>query len=475
MKKLLSTLLCLSVMTGIVPTVASAKSEPIFIEKGAENWSKTVISGDINDDGKLNVADAVILQKCLMDNYSYDEYKEIESSRLDINFDGVFDVFDLVQMRQTVLHPENAPVQTWAIDSFESDSVFESHNLIEDGNQVFTTYGDMSGYLSTIMSDGDMQKFTDRYDETFFEENNLILQPFTQSFGEGGFYEIAGVERFNSTQILNKNVNGIAFVLNSDYEYNEGLYPAVNTNLLAQITVPKCQSSADDMTVYADSSHFFRDLPDRYSYTDGNHELVFIHDSRGLHHHATDVYIKNDDGSFTYVADMFDFDFPEDHEGLSGENYNIYFRADCFVIDYYSHKIQSSYDGEDVIEIDGSETSYLSPDGTSKLHFIPHHYSGNFNSGDIGRETSIDIYLEESDGHLKHLGDLQTEYRNMPFTEDGEWSVDTNGNSVFGNGETYSVTWLDDAVTLSWKDGSWTAVTTVPFENSGYEIAYTPH
>ncbi|MDE6666633.1 MAG: dockerin type I repeat-containing protein, partial [Ruminococcus sp.] len=97
MKKLLNTLLCLSVMTGIVPTIAGAVEEPIYINDGAENWSKTVISGDVNDDGKLSIADAVILQQCLMNSYSPDDDFELDESKLDINFDGVFDIFDMVQ------------------------------------------------------------------------------------------------------------------------------------------------------------------------------------------------------------------------------------------------------------------------------------------------------------------------------------------------------------------------------------------
>lgn len=466
MKKLFSTLLCLSVMTGVIPTIASAK-EPIYLENGADSWSKTVISGDVNDDGNLNIADAVILQQCLMGNDSDGEYADIDNFRLDINLDGSFDVFDLVQMRQTVLHPETAPTQTWAIDSFESDKPYYLPDDVSICNNIFTTYEDMSAYLSTIITDNDeIQQFLDRYDTSFFEENNLILQPFVQSVGDGIFYEIAGVARGINVNLRDEIFNGIGFSLVSDYEYDEGLYRMESTNLLAQIALPKSQSSADDMVFGIDVSHFFSGIAERYSYTEDNHELVFLYNSRGFHHHATDVYIKNEDGSFIYVTDMFDFDFSEN-------DCNISFRDDCFIIDYFDNqKIQSSYDGEDVIEIGGWIPSYQSPDGTSKLHFIPHHYYGDFNSGDTGRGTVIDMYLEESDGHLKFIGDLQTEYLNMPFTEDGEWSVDDNGNSVFGNGETYSITWLDDAVTLSFKSGSWTATGTIPFDNSGFTVEY---
>jgi len=468
-------------MTGIVPLSSSAVSEPIYIEDGAESWSKTVISGDINDDGKLSIADAVILQQCLMDNYSNDGDFKLDKSKLDVNFDGCFDAFDMVQMRQTVLHPETASTQTLAIDAFNSDLSFTAPEKIEDFNKILTSYDEMSAYLSTITADSDeIQKYLDRYDETFFEENNLILEPLVQNCGNGVFYEITDIARGNNVPCKDGQIfNGIGFAVNSNYEHNKGLYPQNKTNLLAQVAVPKSQSSADDTIIYLDlPNFFFSDTPASCHYTDGTHELVFVYNS-GLHHSDTDIYLKNSDGSFTYIEDMFDFDLGEDNGELSGENYNITFRDDCFIVDYLAEggwgKIQSSYDGENVIKVSDSESSsYESPDGQTKLYLNYRHYAGNFNSGDTGRETLIDMYLEEPDGHLKHLGDLSTEYNNEPFTSDGEWSVDSDGNNVFSNGTTYSITWLDDSVILEYQSGSWTATGTIPFDNSGFTIKYIP-
>lgn len=478
MKKFINTALCLSVIAGAIPMGASAKSEPIYIENGADSWSKTIISGDVNNDGKLNIADAVILNKCLMNDFSYDGDFEFDELRLDINFDGVFDVFDLVQMRQFVLNPEKAEKQTWAIDSFESDMTFITPEMPEDCNKIFTSYGEMSDYLSTIMTNNDeIQQFLDRYDETFFEENNLILEPFVQNSGDGVFYEISTTARGKNETFKDETFNGIAFGLNAHYEHNEGLYPQKKTNLLAQVAVPKSQSSADDMIFYLSPFNFFLfpdTPPDSCRYTDGNHELVLI-DNWSFHHNSVDVYLKNPDGSFTYIADMFDLDFENNGE-LSGENYNISFRDDCFIIDYFTkgnwHKMQSSYDGEEIINSNSYDSPiYKSLDGQTKLYFnSKYHYSEN--GGDITREILSNIYLEETDGHLKHIGNLTSSGYNIPFKEAGEWSVDSDGNNVFSS-DTYSITWLDNAVNLDYQyDGDCWCTCTVSFDSSAHEKTY---
>lgn len=459
MKKLLSTLLCLSVITGIIPMTAGATTEPIYIEDGAESWSKTVISGDINDDGKLSIADAVILQQCLMNTYSPDDDFELDEAKLDVNFDGNFDVFDLVQIRQTVLHPETAPTQTWAIDVFKSASIWEAPEDPEDfylftpmyESIFFTTQKELSAYLSILTVDNtEIQKYLDRYDEAFFEENNLILEPFVQDYGNGVFHEIFGTARLNNTPLRNETFDGIIFSINSTYEHDEGLYPQNKTNLLAQVTVPKSQSSADDNIAYINGSHFFSTQYESCYYTspDGQHEVVFTQRS-GLHHGFIDAYLKNPDGSFLYIGDIFNNDnYFENNGELSGDNYNITFYDDYVVIDYIfdgnCKKLWASYDGTDIQDFSyGENHTYKSPDGQTELYITQEYHYLN----DVS-ENFINVYVKKPNGCFKKLCDFTALNGCMPFSEDGEWSVDEDGNNVFGNGSTYSITWLDDSVII---------------------------
>lgn len=470
MKKLLSTLLCLSVMTGIIPMSAGAVSEPIYIEDGAESWSKTVISGDINNDGKLSMADAIILQQCLMNNYSPDGDFEFDETKLDINFDGSFDVFDLVQMRQTVLHPETAPTQTWAIDVFNSDLSFGNPIDLEEFNSILTSYDEMSDYLNTITTDSaEIQKYLDRYDESFFEENNLILEPFAQDFGNGIFHDIICTAKLNNVSRGDETFDGIFFVIRPVYENDEGLYTQTKTNLLAQITVPKSQSSKDDMIGYINGSHMLSTQCESCYYTspDGQHEVVFTQRS-GLHHGSIDAYLKNPDGSFLYIGDIFNNDnYFENNGELSGEDYNITFYDDYVVIDYIfdgnCKKLWASYDGTDIQDFSyGENHTYKSPDGQTELYITQeYHYLDDVS------KNFINVYVKKPDGGFKKLCDFTALNGCMPFSEDGEWSVDSDGNNVFGNGSTYSITWLDDSVIIDHQvDGDHWEKGQIPLEGS---------
>lgn len=512
MKKLLSTLLCLSVVTGIAPLSSSAVSEPIYIENGAESWSKTVISGDVNDDGKLSIADAVILQQCIMDNYSPDDDSELNEAKLDVNFDGSFDVFDMVLMRQTVLHPETAPSQTWAIDILNSAEMPEIPEKPERFSRFastynsgfFTTYSEMCEYLSALITDGsEVQKYLDRYDESFFEENNLILEPFVQERGNGIFYEILGTGRLNDfvRQDEEEDIyfNGILFGLGrSGYENDIMLYPVTNTPMLAQVTVPKSQSSADDMVACLNPSHFFEPAMSSYSYTspDGETEL-YVTQEAFLLMSSADLYLKNPDGSFTHLASLSTDDgcnpfndkgeWFTDDEGNSvfgdRENFTITWKDNGVVVDHsiemsYWEKVSVTFDGE-VTERSTYTNNYVkwneedyerfnnhvykSPDGEHALYI--EQYKGQIGAS---YQTKIEVSQKASDGSCKPA--FTTYATNIEFGLDEdyfypfdqnltEWSKDDEGNDVISNmsektdGPTFRLTWKEDCVVIEFIDG----------------------
>lgn len=350
MKKLLSTLLCLSVMTGIVSLNSSAVSEPIYIENGAENWSKTVVAGDIDDDGKISMSDLVILHKCFMNGNvpPDDDSVNIMTERLDVNFDGSFDVFDMALMRQFVIHPETAPVQKWAIDTIKIDTLENEGFSLSESGEIITTYADYQTMLEffNAFEDNNLTEVLEknqRYDEQFFEENNLILQPFRQERGNGIFYNISGVGRFNNVKLLNSDdyiLDGICIGLQAEYEQDNGLYPVTNTPMLAQITIPKSQSCADDKVTSLDASAIFKEQKETCSYTspDGQHEIVITNREAGLWGDDITVYLKDSDDSFIYLTNIStdDIGSPFTNNGeLSGDGYNIDFGEDSLTIDCY--------------------------------------------------------------------------------------------------------------------------------------------
>ncbi|MDE5772116.1 MAG: dockerin type I repeat-containing protein [Ruminococcus sp.] len=491
MKKLLSTLLCLSAITGIVPFSSSAVSEPIYINDGAENWSKTVISGDINDDGKLSIADAVILQQCLMNNYSPDDDFELDESKLDINFDGVFDIFDMIQMRQFVLHPETAPVQTWAIDMLECDG------FPADETVIITSHQEMIKYLSTFMEDVDMReimKYNTRYTHEFFEENNLILKPFRQERGNGVFYEVKATGKINYAD-KDETFNGILCLINPSYEQDKALYPVTDTPMLAQITIPKYQCVDGDEAGCLDISQIFAPDISSYSYTspDGETEL-YVTQEAFLLGSSVNLYLKNSDGSFTPLTSLATDDgccpfndegeWFTDNDGNSvfgdRENFTITWKDNGVIID---HRIDGGLWEKKGVTFDGEVTEYptynysyvkwreeeyefgnnhvyKSPDGEHALYIRQYEVT---QVG--GNHVNIEVSQKASDGScksVKHtfLSTFNHSNRDEPFYPFDqnltEWSKDDEGNDVISNisettGEpNFRLTWKEDCVVVEY-------------------------
>ena len=364
MKKLLSTLLSISVIAGALPIGAGAVSETVQIEDAPESWSETVISGDVNTDGKLSVADAVILQRCLMGNYSPESDTDFDVLRLDINFDGSFDIFDMVQMRKFVLNPDEAPAQEWVIDALEDDTFFE-----DEAEVVVTTQEEFIEYLSLIMKDVDIAKYTEKYNRDFFKENNLILKLFRQERGNGVYYKITASGRVNYN---NKDLNftGICLFMDSQYEHDTALYPVTNIPMFVQVTIPKSQCCENEEAGCLDVSQILAPDKSSYSYTspDGETEL-YITQSAFLLGSDVDLYRKNPDGSFTYLTSLATDDgccpfncngeWFTDDEGNSvfGDktNFTITWQDNGVIID---HKIDCDIWEKKGVTFDGEVTEY---------------------------------------------------------------------------------------------------------------------
>lgn len=355
MKSLIIGFLCATMSGTAVPNTASNN---VFIPNGDRSKTETIISGDANKDGKLNIADAVILQQYLTSGI----FESDDLSRLDINSDGIIDSFDVIVMRQTILNPENIVSRTFSIDILNSSENFTQHE------EIFTNAEDVSDYLSEFIFDSsELQTYLDRYDEVFFKENNLVLVPFVQERGKGIYYNISGFGKMRPYIMSRRTGDEIFMTLSADYAAYKMLYPITDTQLLIQATIPKSQSHA---------------------------------------------------GDFVSV-----FDNDENRTNMS------------------SH-------------------IYLSPDGKNEIT-ITQEIQGNI--------SDIRAFLRTGKISFKALT-YMTANGEKPFTDNGEWSVDSDGNNVFGNGTTYSITWFENAVTIDHQiDGNEWEKVHIPFEGEEVE------
>ncbi|MDE6540050.1 MAG: hypothetical protein K2K66_07655, partial [Ruminococcus sp.] len=116
----------------------------------------------------------------------------------------------------------------------------------------------------------------------------------------------------------------------------------------------------------------------------------------------------------------------------------------------------SIYDSSEV-QTNMEAIAYSSPDNKQELRITQET---------VGNISDIRLFLKSSKISYKALTFL-TAYGDKPFTEEGEWSVDEDGNNVFGNGTTYSITWYDDHIVIRHQvqDNNWECVS-ANFENN---------
>ena len=171
-KKLLSIALGISMtasLTAVSP--ASALDPPIF--------------GDVNWDWQLSIADLVCMKNYLLGNY------ELNVNQLfynDLNEDGTVDVFDYILLEKLITSETGQVQKTFTrcavsmVDStqyskhYGSEAVIHSVDELEEYFQSTSTIS-TSGecYIFDVASQDVIDDFLKRYDESFFQQNVLLL------------------------------------------------------------------------------------------------------------------------------------------------------------------------------------------------------------------------------------------------------------------------------------------------------------
>ncbi len=284
MKKLITAVLSLSIMSEFVPLVSSARD--LYVHNGLPEWSDTAVTGDINNDGNINIADAVILNEYIINGSA----KDSEISRMDLNYDCFVDSFDLISIRKLVLNPDSAFSLDYAVD------IVKSAENAPDG-KVLTSQSAMTEYLSTFIEDeAEIAVFSERYNDKFFEENNLVLQPFIQERGRGIFYTVSGAG-------LTQN-NEICIVISPNYEVYRPLYRVTNTYLLIQVAIPKSQSNESNSVTLIDTEKISYDVSSYTYFSPDDTKEIYITQESFTNLADIRVYLKNSAISFSPLTNI---------------------------------------------------------------------------------------------------------------------------------------------------------------------------
>lgn len=85
---------------GYENSTAQAYAEKYNCKFVALDSAPEIVSGDINEDGEIGVADFVLLSKYIL---GQSELTENQSGRADLIADGRIDVFDMIELRKLIL------------------------------------------------------------------------------------------------------------------------------------------------------------------------------------------------------------------------------------------------------------------------------------------------------------------------------------------------------------------------------------
>lgn len=196
---------------------------------------KKTVNGDINADETFSVADAVLLQKWQVNAA---DTKLSNWRNADLNGDEKLDVFDSCMMRRELI--EDVKTQEISADC-AIDSIGYSDALLklaksDNPSAIVTSTEELETYLSPITREETVNNYLSKYDDSFFEDNILLLNSIYQSCGEGIMYQIDSVY-----------YNGNQLVIEYSDKYEIQPYPDIVDGLLAQVIIPKEQYHADDV------------------------------------------------------------------------------------------------------------------------------------------------------------------------------------------------------------------------------------
>lgn len=215
-------------------------------------------SGDVNGDGEETVADMLVLQRILLNNFSGREAKMLSCIDYavnggDLNLDGSVDVFDMVLMRQDLINGNSRPVISTSVNALP---LTENSGKLTDDEIIFNSADELNDFIHPLYFGADTEDtdyddspftyedfFESTYTDEFFEKNILLIKPVIQHEEENDiYYDISKVWIEDEKIMINYTYN----YNSGDEESNEEYF--VDTPVLMQAAVPR--EISDKKTVW---------------------------------------------------------------------------------------------------------------------------------------------------------------------------------------------------------------------------------
>ena len=394
---------------------------------GISAQAKTVLVGDCNQDGTVDLSDLVSMQLYLLRQKTAGEMPE-EQSAWDLNLDAQVNIVDLCLLKQILLQQKQV-TQQYRTDILSTSSA---------GVVPYTT-------------ESERETFCERYDADFFAESVLLLKPMGKTM-KAYACQVTGAdaktlqvsygciwEKEKPTGIQQFAWMQVAIPKMQDHEQ------VVWQSVTPEVTLNWCAVTGND--AFSDGSE---------TRIDSTEELQTYLETI-LQPDEIPEYLQQYDDAFFAESTLVVHSFqlrnaaPLEYTAIQKN------QALAILLSYQqaggkqltNYLAFAAVRRAELSEI--SNVGFLAFGGTSEddadwLYYdAPNqkHSLVVLQNSDLFNGT-VSVYRCDADGVEKTLiGSGGTDDGYQPFTKYGTWSKDADGNAVYSNGVSYWITWKD--------------------------------
>lgn len=412
--------------------------------------TKTVLVGDCNEDGTVDLLDLVSMQLYLLQRKTGVEMTR--QSAWDLNLDAQVNIVDLCLLKQMLLQQKQV-TQQYRTDILPIDST-----AIEPQEAVIHSVEELTAYLTPYTTESERETFCERYDADFFAESVLLLKPMGKTM-KAYACQVTGAdaktlqvsygciwEKEKPTGIQQFAWMQVAIPKMQDHEQ------VVWQSVTPEVTLNWCAVTGND--AFSDGSE---------TRIDSTEELQTYLETI-LQPDEIPEYLQQYDDAFFAESTLVVHSFqlrnaaPLEYTAIQKN------QALAILLSYQqaggkqltNYLAFAAVRRAELSEI--SNVGFLAFGGTSEdeadwLYYdAPNqkHSLVVLQNSDLFNGT-VSVYRCDADGVEKTLiGSGRTDDGYQPFTKYGTWSEDADGNAVYSNGVSYWITWKDTEAVVTY-------------------------
>lgn len=412
---------------------------------------KTVLVGDCNQDGTVDLSDLVSMQLYLLRQKTAGEMPE-EQSAWDLNLDAQVNIVDLCLLKQILLQQKQVTQQ------YRTDILSTSSAGVVPPEVEIHSVEELTAYLTPYTTESERETFCERYDADFFAKSVLLLKPMVKTM-KAYACQVTGAdaktlqvsygciwEKEKPTGIQQFAWMQVAIPKMQDHEQVvwQSVTPEVTLNWCAVIGNDAFSDgsetridSTEELQTYLETILQPDEIPEYLQQYDDAFfaESTLVVHSFQLRNAAPLEYTAIQKNQALAILLSY-----QQAGGKQLTNYLAFAAVRRAELSEISNVGFLAFGGTSEDDAD-----WLYYDAPNQKHSLVVLQNSDLFSG------TVSVYRCNADGVEKTLiGSGGTDDGYQPFTKYGTWSKDADGNAVYSNGVSYWITWKDTEAVVTY-------------------------